>query len=118
MKTILQEKIMVKKKGLKDYSEMGQWGIVNACVGKVEEIVDAREKGVIQVEMKINGVDVDFDSVMNELDRQFENLVKKEAKNYVSEIVKDKVADIVSVLYDIENQAECLQQDLEKTVGF
>ena len=90
----------------------------NACIGNVEEIVEAGEKGVIQVEMKINGVEVDFDSVMDELERQFESIVKKEAKNHISKIVSDKVSDIMNVLYDIENQADCLQRDLEEIVGF
>ncbi len=109
---------MSEKKGLRDYSETGQWGIANVCADKIEEIIEAGGEGVIEVEMKVNGVEVDFDIIMNEFERQFEILVKEEAKKYVSEIVKNKVADVTEILYNIENQADCLQRDLEETVGF
>ena len=107
------------KKQFNKFSEIGQWGIANLCVDKVEEIINAGEhKGIIQVEIKINGVEVDFETIMSSLESQYEEAVMREAKNSLSKIVSDKIADITNVLCDIENQAECLQQDLELTVGF
>ena len=105
------------KKPFRDFNEIAQWAIANLSTEKIEAIVDAGD-GDLQVDIKINGVAVDFETIMTSLENQYEAAVKQEAEGQLSKVVKDKIADIQDILYNIENQAECLQQDLESDVGF
>ena len=100
-------------KGLRAYSEIAQWTIATLAVDKVKEILaNGKDKELI-VEIKINGIEVDFEKIVISINRQFDYAVKEKAKELISKTVGEEVSDITDILCDIKNVAEGLLESID-----
>lgn len=63
---------------------------------------------ILEVEVKINGVDVPFDSFIKHLETQFGEIVDEHAK----ELVKERLNNVNDALYELQRAIEGKTDDL------
>ena len=99
-------------KTFKDYSEIAQWAITTLAVDKTQQIIDSTEDSSLIVEIKINGIEVDFEKIVASINRNFTYSVKKKAKEILSNKLGNKIMDITDVLNDIKENLERSAENL------
>jgi hypothetical protein len=106
----------MSEKRFRDYSEIAQWAIVILGMDKIDEIKSAGEG--YEVFITINGVEVDFESIVKSINDQYHKAVTEEAKEILPEAIKDKVGEITNILLDIKDSAYDLSKSIEKEIGW
>jgi DNA polymerase elongation subunit (family B) len=95
------------------------WAILHAMIGKETEIFNevrpVNEEKSFDVVMTINGVEVDFSTVMNRLQEQYDNCVGNKAR----EIVKDTFGEMMTNLSSLidTTKRECIAEIHKKYPG-
>ena len=69
---------------------------------KLDETDKTAEGLSLDVEIKINGIEVQFDEFVLHLSSQFEEMVSKEAKR----LLKEQMNSVSNALYDLERKIE------------
>lgn len=96
-------------KNYSDMSKFEQW-VVCECVGNLKKDSDAF-KSPLHITMQINGVEVDAQNVINELDEFYKeqaSRIDELVQNKAVSLLHDKISDIENQLYEIGNLATAI----------
>jgi hypothetical protein len=63
---------------------------------------------VLEVEVKVNGVDVPFDSFIKHIEKQFGKMVEERAK----ELMKEHMSPVHDALHELEHEIKCKTRHL------
>ena len=91
---------MTNVKPKRDSLEM--WLILTS-VGKDVDLINQMKKdedGSYQVEFKVGGLELDFNNVVERLDKSLDDLVVRKA----TELLQDKYSDIINDIQDIQDR--------------
>lgn len=91
---------MTNVKPKRDSLEM--WLILTS-VGKDVDLINQMKKdedGSYQVEFKVGGLELDFNNVVERLDKSLDDLVARKA----TELLQDKYSDIINDMQDIQDR--------------
>lgn len=79
------------------------WALCVLLADKYKEIVgDGGAPSVFQIEVKLNGVEVDFTAMCKRLEEGYERAAKKRAL----ELMQEKLAALADVVYRLEQHVE------------
>ena len=77
--------------------------LILTSVGKDVDLINQMKKdedGSYQVEFKVGGLELDFNNVVERLDKSLDDLVARKA----TELLQDKYSDIINDMQDIQDR--------------
>jgi ERCC4-related helicase len=66
-----------------------------------------------QIDIKINGIEVDFEDFTSEVNRQLDEMVMRAARSIIENSIQERVRAVSAAMYDIERHAKNLAIALE-----
>lgn len=90
---------------------------------KRNEVIDrllvtqrGRAERSYEIEIKINGIELDFRDFTTEVERQLSELVARAARSLINERVEDRIKTIYAAIDDLRSSARALASSLEDDV--
>lgn len=78
------------------------WAVCEMLGDKYEQVYPNQESVLgAEVRITINGVEVDFESALNQLHSQYKAQIEERAK----ELLREKTGDLVETIYDLQRKA-------------
>jgi DNA polymerase elongation subunit (family B) len=95
------------------------WAILHSMIGKEDELFNqvrpVNEEKSFDVVMTINGIEVDFSTVMSRMQEQYEHCVGNKAKEIVQETFGDMLGNLSTLINDAKR--ECVSEIHKKFPG-
>jgi hypothetical protein len=66
-----------------------------------------------QIEIKINGIEVDFEDFTSEVNRQLDEMVMRAARSIIEDSIQERVRAVSDAMYDIEQHVKDLAIAIE-----
>lgn len=86
------------------------WALCELVGKKYEKIMTPESKAVFKVELKLNGIEVDFSALCKRLEENYKRAVNEAAL----ELIKEKFDEINTMVYDMERHVTGVVQNALK----